>query len=60
MWIHICKLFMQKYYFGGVMELQKVGENTYYIENPTNIGIYKVNETDVFLIDTGNDKDAGK
>ena len=42
------------------MELIKVGEKTYYIANRTNIGIYKVNETDVYLIDTGNDKDAGK
>lgn len=42
------------------MELRQVGEKTYYIENPTNIGIYKINETDVFLIDSGNDKDTGK
>ncbi len=42
------------------MELIKVGEKTYYIANRTNIGIYKVNNTDVYLIDTGNDKDAGK
>ena len=42
------------------MELIKVGEKTYYIKNPTNIGIYKVNDTDIFLIDAGNDKDAGK
>ena len=42
------------------MELKKIGEKTYYIENPTNIGIYCINETDVFLIDSGNDKDAGK
>lgn len=42
------------------MELIKAGEKTYYIKNPTNIGIYKVNDTDVFLIDAGNDKDAGK
>ncbi len=42
------------------MELIKVGEKTYYIKNPTNIGVYKINDTDVFLIDTGNDKDAGK
>ena len=42
------------------MELIKAREKTYYIKNPTNIGVYKVNDTDVFLIDTGNDKDAGK
>ncbi|MGI6072401.1 MAG: alpha/beta fold hydrolase [Lachnospiraceae bacterium] len=42
------------------MELIKVGEKTYYIKNPTNIGIYKVSDKDVYLIDTGNDKDAGK
>ena len=42
------------------MELIKVGEKTYYIQNPTNIGIYKINDTDVYIIDSGNDKDAGK
>ena len=42
------------------MELIKVGEKTYYIKNPTNIGIYKVNDNDVFIIDSGNDKEAGK
>lgn len=42
------------------MELIKSGEKTYYIKNPTNIGIYKINENSVYLIDTGNDKDAGK
>ncbi len=42
------------------MELIQVGKNTYYIKNPTNIGVYKINDTDVFLIDSGNDKDAGK
>lgn len=42
------------------MELKKVGDKTYYIKNATNIGIYKVDENNVFLIDTGNDKDAGK
>ncbi len=42
------------------MELIKVGEKTYYIKNPTNIGIYKINDNEVFIIDSGNDKDAGK
>lgn len=42
------------------MELIKVGEKTYYIKNPTNIGIYKVDDKNVYLIDTGNDSEAGK
>ncbi len=42
------------------MELVKLGEKTYYIKNPTNIGIYKIDEKNVYLIDSGNDKDAGK
>lgn len=42
------------------MELIKVGEKTYYIKNPTNIGIYKIDDNNVYIIDSGNDKDAGK
>lgn len=42
------------------MELIKVGEKTYYIKNATNIGVYKLDSNNVCLIDTGNDKDAGK
>lgn len=42
------------------MELIQVGEKTYYIKNPTNIGIYKIDNENVYLIDSGNDKDAGK
>mgnify|MGYP001625185560 CR=1 FL=1 len=42
------------------MELVQLGEKTYYIKNATNIGIYKIDEKNVYLIDTGNDKDAGK
>lgn len=42
------------------MELIKVGERTYYIDNPTNIGVYRINDNDVYLIDSGNDKEAGR
>ena len=42
------------------MELKQLGEKTYYIKNNTNIGIYKIDEKNVYLIDAGNDKDAGK
>ena len=42
------------------MELVKIGKNTYYLKNPTNIGIYKIDDYNVYLIDSGNDKDAGK
>ena len=42
------------------MELIQVGEKTYYIKNTTNIGVYKIDENNVYLIDSGNDKDAGK
>lgn len=41
-------------------ELRQVGEKSYYINCPAKIGIYRPNETDVYLIDSGNDKDAGK
>lgn len=43
-----------------MFELVQVGEKTYYIESPVKIGIYKINETDICLIDTGNDKFAAK
>lgn len=34
-------------------ELHHLVGNTYYIDGPTNIGLYKLNETDVCLIDCG-------
>ena len=41
-------------------ELIQVSENNYYIQSPAKIGLIKLNDTDVLLIDSGNDKDAGK
>jgi len=41
-------------------ELNQVGSKTYYIESPAKMGIYKLSETEVCLIDSGNDKDAGR
>jgi len=43
-----------------MFELVQVGEKSYYIESPAKIGVYKANEKDVYLIDSGNDKDAGR
>ena len=40
--------------------LNKVEKKTYYIDCPTNIGLYKLNDTDVCIIDSGNDKEAGR
>lgn len=41
-------------------ELIQAGENTYYIECPAKMGVYRLNNDEVCLIDSGNDKDAGK
>ena len=41
-------------------ELKQVGPNSYFIQSPAKIGLYRLNETDVCLIDSGNDKDAGR
>ena len=41
-------------------ELIQVSESSYYIQSPAKIGLVKLNDTDVCLIDSGNDKDAGK
>lgn len=42
------------------MELTKLGEKTYCIQNPANIGIYKLDDEKICLIDTGNDKESGR
>ena len=41
-------------------ELVQVANNTYYVNCPAKIGVYRCNDTDIFLIDSGNDKDAGR
>lgn len=40
-------------------ELHQIGERTYYIESPAKIGVYLA-ENGAYLIDSGNDKDAGR
>lgn len=41
-------------------ELIQVSPNSYYIQSPAKIGLYTLSETEVCLIDSGNDKDAGR
>jgi glyoxylase-like metal-dependent hydrolase (beta-lactamase superfamily II) len=41
-------------------ELVQVGEKSYYIEAPAKMGVYRLNEREVCLVDSGNDPDAGK
>ena len=41
-------------------ELQQVGPRSYYINCPAKIGVYAQSEREVYLIDSGNDKEAAK
>lgn len=41
-------------------ELIQVSENNFYIQSPAKIGLVKLNESEVCLIDSGSDKDAGR
>lgn len=41
-------------------ELKQAAERTYYISAPTKIGIYRTNDRDVYLIDSGDNRNAGK
>jgi len=41
-------------------ELIQINENDYYIDSPSKAGIVKVSDTEVILIDAGNDRSAGK
>lgn len=41
-------------------ELIQVSDNSYYIQSPAKIGLVKLSSTEVCLIDSGSDKDAGR
>ena len=41
-------------------ELIQITERNYYIQSPAKIGLIKLNDQDVCLIDSGNDKDTGR
>ena len=41
-------------------ELNHITGNSYYIQSPSKMGLVKLNDTNVCLIDSGNDKDAGR
>lgn len=41
-------------------ELIQLSEHDYYIECPAKIGLIRISDRDVVLIDSGSDKDAGK
>lgn len=41
-------------------ELILLKDNTYYINSPSKVGIYKFNDEEIYLIDSGNDKDAAR
>ena len=41
-------------------ELKQISEKCYYIDCPAKIGVYVRDKDNVFLVDSGNDKDAGR
>ena len=41
-------------------ELIQVSERSYYVQSPAKIGLVRLSDTDVCLIDSGSDKDAGR
>ena len=43
-----------------MFELIQISERDYYIQSPAKIGLIRLNDSDVCLIDSGNDKDAGR
>lgn len=43
-----------------MFELIQVSERSYYIQSPARIGLVRIDDKNVCLIDSGNDKDAGR
>ncbi|MCE5189052.1 MAG: MBL fold metallo-hydrolase [Eubacteriales bacterium] len=43
-----------------MFELHQVTESAYYIQSPAKVGVIRLNETDVCLIDSGSDKESGR
>ena len=43
-----------------MFELIRAGECSYYIDCPAKMGLYQASDSEVYLIDSGNDKEAGK
>lgn len=41
-------------------ELIQISEKSYYIQCPAKIGLFRLNDADVCLIDSGSDKEAGR
>lgn len=41
-------------------ELIQAGPRSFYINSPVKIGVYLIDDEKVCLIDSGNDKDAGR
>ena len=43
-----------------MFELIQVSKNSFYIQSPSKIGLVRLNDTHVCLIDSGSDKEAGR
>ena len=43
-----------------MFELIQISERDYYIQSPAKIGLIRLNDSDFCMIDSGNDKDAGR
>ena len=41
-------------------ELMQVAPNSYYVQSPSKVGVVRLDEGEVCLIDSGNDKEAGR